>query len=227
MRYKLLSAVVGLGLLSISGAASAASIKFNFDNGSSLGTSSFGAAVSNVGAWSMTNGSPTFIDTLGSSTIFDFVWGKGWNGQGNDYKFTFTVSSGFTVALTDLSFYDASESFDVGRNSAIFGPTNWSLSVDLSVFGSGLTHGGIGGTNTVNPPDLILGAGTHTVLLHAFGANGSNRHWAVDNFVLNGISGIASPVPLPPAAWLFGSALLGMIGIGRRQAASERVVRID
>lgn len=30
---------------------------------------------------------------------------------------------------------------------------------------------------------------------------------------------IASPVPLPPAVWLFGSGLLGLIGVGRRRQA--------
>jgi hypothetical protein len=27
---------------------------------------------------------------------------------------------------------------------------------------------------------------------------------------------VATPVPLPPAVWLLGSALLGVLGIGRR-----------
>jgi len=30
---------------------------------------------------------------------------------------------------------------------------------------------------------------------------------------------VATPVPLPPAVWLLGSALLGLLGIGRRHAA--------
>ena len=30
---------------------------------------------------------------------------------------------------------------------------------------------------------------------------------------------LASPVPLPPAVWLFGSGLLGLVGIARRKKA--------
>lgn len=33
------------------------------------------------------------------------------------------------------------------------------------------------------------------------------------------LSGTASPVPLPAAVWLFGSGLLGLIGIARKKAA--------
>jgi len=29
----------------------------------------------------------------------------------------------------------------------------------------------------------------------------------------------ASPVPIPPAVWLFGSGLLGLVGIARRKKA--------
>jgi hypothetical protein len=30
---------------------------------------------------------------------------------------------------------------------------------------------------------------------------------------------VATPVPVPAAAWLLGSALLGLFGIGRRRAS--------
>ncbi|MFO1434991.1 MAG: VPLPA-CTERM sorting domain-containing protein [Gammaproteobacteria bacterium] len=159
----------------------------------------------------MSNGSPTFINTGGSSTLFDFVWGKGWNGLGNDYTFSFTVTAGFTVTFTSLSFFDAT----------IFGPTAWSLSIDGFGFGSGSTHGGIGGTNSTVLPSLVFAAGTHNVKLHAAGANLSSGLWAVDDFKLSGIPGIAAPVPLPAAVWLMGSALLGLAGMGRRRACGQ------
>lgn len=44
---------------------------------------------------------------------------------------------------------------------------------------------------------------------------GSGQHWALDNLTVNET---VSPVPVPAAAWLFGSALLGFFGFSRRKA---------
>ena len=48
----------------------------------------------------------------------------------------------------------------------------------------------------------------------------STGSWLVLNSATQGAMRINSTVvPLPPAFWLFGSALLGLVGIGRRKAA--------
>lgn len=44
--------------------------------------------------------------------------------------------------------------------------------------------------------------------------NNTGSHWAMDNFTFN------EPVPVPAAIWLFGSALTGLIGIGKRKQAN-------
>ena len=55
----------------------------------------------------------------------------------------------------------------------------------------------------------------------------TSRHWDqngdIDDgyYMTFGIDGVSlSPVPLPPALWLFGSGLLGLIGIARRRKAA-------
>ncbi len=43
------------------------------------------------------------------------------------------------------------------------------------------------------------------------------RHPAFGSFVTWTVHGVASPVPVPAAVWLFGSGLLGLAGIARRK----------
>ena len=44
-----------------------------------------------------------------------------------------------------------------------------------------------------------------------------NSAWVMDNAVLTKVA--SAPVPLPAAAWLFGSGLLGLAGVARRKVA--------
>ncbi|MFK5913011.1 MAG: hypothetical protein QM484_01445 [Woeseiaceae bacterium] len=44
---------------------------------------------------------------------------------------------------------------------------------------------------------------------------GSGQHWAIDDIAVNET---VSAVPVPAAAWLFGSALLGFFGFSRKKA---------
>ncbi len=41
-----------------------------------------------------------------------------------------------------------------------------------------------------------------------------------DGFHLNLVAGVTGVVPVPPAVWLFGSGLLGLVGIARRKKAA-------
>ena len=46
--------------------------------------------------------------------------------------------------------------------------------------------------------------------------SGAGQHWALDNLTIN--ENMPSAVPVPAAAWLFGSALLGFFGFSRKKA---------
>jgi len=60
--------------------------------------------------------------------------------------------------------------------------------------------------------DGILGFGIDVA------SSGANANIAFDNLIVN--YDAVSPVPLPAAVWLFGSGLLGLIGIRRRKEAA-------
>lgn len=65
--------------------------------------------------------------------------------------------------------------------------------------------------------------GTDTIRNTAVGGYGDYRvTFSGDNlsFNLSGNAIVVSQVPVPAAAWLFGSAIIGMIGIGRRKAVA-------
>ena len=57
-----------------------------------------------------------------------------------------------------------------------------------------------------------------TVITHLTGAAGGNQQFALDSAgLLTFNASTPSAVPLPAAAWLFGSGLLGLVGVGRRR----------
>jgi hypothetical protein len=61
-------------------------------------------------------------------------------------------------------------------------------------------------------------AGPTNPILDAIGVFDSTlRSGLQQYFVLTG-TGVAAPVPIPPALWLFGSGLLGLVGVARRRA---------
>ena len=74
-----------------------------------------------------------------------------------------------------------------------------------------------GGSN----PDLLAlfngGSGVQT-LTYQFGASKSLTDLFTDGESTS-FSGNITPVPVPAAVWLFGSGLLGLVGIARRKAA--------
>ena len=72
----------------------------------------------------------------------------------------------------------------------------------------------------VSTGDLLDGSTISSLAMNTNAFNDSGQ-LAFGATLTDGTEGIylASPVPIPPALWLFGSGLLGMIGIVRKKAA--------
>lgn len=149
------------------------------------------------------NAATSSITTLKQSNLG--TWGQDFNG---DLTYlTTVVAGGYTAGGTTYALAAASASPNVwgAGAGAVGGSTN--------LYGQGPSQAGTG-----------IGASESLYLL-----TGSNSLInAVESYTLgasdltlsaNGTLATASPVPIPAAVWLFGSGLLGLIGVGRRRAA--------
>ena len=131
----------------------------------------------------------------------------------NDY-FTFTSDQAFTV---DWIFggYELADGTDVTTSGFVrVGSPNNTATFDLldsdgdSIFASGtaFTTNFTSGTSNIFGP---VKAGTYVLKISGGGDNGAATYDVA-----------VTAVPLPAAAWLFGSALVGAVVIGRRKRKS-------
>lgn len=146
---------------------------------------------------------------------------------GNGFNFSLSIAAGSVFNIDSISFY---EQGSTGTNGV--GPNAWSLSIASPGVGT-IGAGGITnpGSNAVHNSASPLAAdvwslaskaqgltGTLNFTIAASGAaNNTTASWRVDNFRIVG-NVVPAPVPLPAAVWLMGSALVGVLGLRRRQA---------
>jgi hypothetical protein len=117
--------------------------------------------------------------------------------------------------------------------------TTWSFTPEITAYGGDWTLGGPGGSgNSLNVyigdstfvgriPSSYMGGFWGFISDSPFasvklqGATGSNQqNYQLDNMVYSPVSVSASvSTPIPAAVWLFGSGLIGLIGITRRKKA--------
>lgn len=69
----------------------------------------------------------------------------------------------------------------------------------------------------LQPPVLSVGMPANGTNYGLFGLGGNSNGYSRYELTYEVASVEVSPVPLPAAAWLFGSALLGLVGVGRRR----------
>jgi len=152
---------------------------------------------------------------------------------------TTTPSSGFLLTTPDLIDASASSAFGVGGANferffsfeATSGSGNLSLSVDVEI------QAEVQGTGTIVNSDALFGyeVGTSGVVASRAGLemNGNSGDQSqtlsttlsfsvfmeqgdvIDMFAEGGPE--VSAIPIPAAAWLFGSGLIGLVGISRRK----------
>ncbi|MEN8109068.1 MAG: hypothetical protein ABFS22_13825, partial [Pseudomonadota bacterium] len=126
------------------------------------------------------------------------------------------LNSHTTMELGGLLRGDEYDAFDIGGILTLDGE----LDVALYDLGSGLFTPGLGDSFDLFMADTILGEFD----LLTLATLGVDLGWQLD-FLADEIgstdvvrlSVVASAVPVPPAIWLFGSGLLGLIGIARRR----------
>jgi hypothetical protein len=154
-------------------------------------------------------------------TVFDAPAAAGTN-IGNNYGLGTiqTIGNGFNTDAIYLK-----NTYTAGGTSYAFGAG----STAANVWGAGGDSGNGGSTNLYNQGPLQDGIGLDSSV-SLYGITGNGDKTSVQSYILGtnltlssaGVLSIGTPstVPLPAAVWLFGSGLLGLIGVGRRKVAA-------
>jgi hypothetical protein len=129
--------------------------------------------------------------------------------------------------LTPLINYENGLNADINTGGLLNGLTTATV-----VTGTGLYPSGTGSASTKYG---LLGAADYSTLgstpVQLFGLTGNNTTSTLQSYILGTVtldaSGVltftgngTAPVPLPAAVWLFGSGLMGLVGVSRRRKAA-------
>ena len=160
--------------------------------------------------------SPNITSNLGGNVI---LGGYGVFGAGVVARKDYVLQSGQSTITIDFDFYRI-DSWDNER--FIVEANGTTLASNVYNF-SGGTHN-IGGNGSFRDEKVHYSLSfdaDSTLLSLAFRSTlnqGSiDESWGVDNLV---ISQTVNAVPVPAAVWLFGSGLLGLVGVARRKSQS-------
>ena len=161
---------------------------------------------------------------LGSNTVSGSVTGPaamGGNPAGPDVRdfFTFTIDPGFQLTEINLLAFTGNQGFasltsgmtaenpSADTIGGTLGGSHVNVGVLGSALGAALASAAQGGSGFTFP----LGAGDYTFLIQETGNTTSNYE----------LDFVVSQVPLPAAAWLFASGLLGLFGAKRLRASQQ------
>jgi hypothetical protein len=149
------------------------------------------------------------------------------NGLNGDFAMLQTVVGGAMPAHNDQTVMNA-----MGAQGAWYNSIAGVATGDVAIFADATAPGGHFDFNSqipasVNqyPTDSLLGDTVDFLAILAdYGPSGTGKDLLDFTLVWDGSNatltyGTAAVVPVPAAAWLFGSAMLGMVGVARRKAA--------
>ena len=134
-------------------------------------------------------------------------------------QISFTITAAPGEIITSFSFTEDLMTM-LDANSFV----GYSLNIDVNGesfdLGSDVRTGGnTGGTETITVSNSLIDFADAAVVMvsidnNLFAANGAEIVKSMSSITVS-----TQPIPLPPAAWLFGSALAGFTMIGRRKQA--------
>jgi hypothetical protein len=155
-------------------------------------------------------GSNGITDTSGKND-FSFTDDEAVNT--NYLLFALTPGDGYSLNLDSISF-DAQRNWNKGSSMSVI--VSSSLDGYSNPFYSAVLSGNGGSATTLTIPlsgNSFSGIGSGGITFYlSFVGSDDGFSTSIDNVTVNGIV-----VQLPPAAWLMGSGLLGLIGVGRRK----------
>ncbi|HEV2700514.1 MAG TPA: VPLPA-CTERM sorting domain-containing protein [Steroidobacteraceae bacterium] len=150
------------------------------------------------------NAATSLISNLHQSNLG--TWGQGFNG---DLTFLTTVATqGYAAGGT------AYPVAPVSGSPNVWGAGTGNVGGSTNLYGQGPNSAGtgIGATESLY---LLTGSNSLTAAVESYTLGASDLTLSTDGT----LSTPTSPVPIPAAVWLFGSGLLGLMGVGRRRVA--------
>jgi hypothetical protein len=211
--------------------ASTGDISLNLDPNSIVGN----GAVTQMDTlmWMMPDGSTVSVNSLSGNAdpVLGFSLGASTAGSGATFALNLNLPialSGPIAASSSVSYSLTSTTSAGAQIAPLFGNVVTAQEVDTSVGGLGNldkgvnvgdTFGFTGGPLTQNSP-VYTASNTFTGDL-AYDLMSVTIAFSLSADSNVGISGFVSqtPVPVPAAIWLFGSGLIGLVGVARRRAA--------
>ena len=173
------------------------------------------------------------------------TFGTGTAGFGGDISFSLSPSGGIleganiNIGALTIAGSTSDGAYEVTNGVLSFSTVTGSLNIQGSVAGLGISSQTLlsgtmddffYGYSNGNILNFFSAAGSSvlsTDLLSAIGLSGTGFDYLAYSIDVNslgqvvdaGVVNTASVVPLPAAAWLFGSAILGLLGVARRKKA--------
>jgi hypothetical protein len=144
-----------------------------------------------------------------------------WQPTDGDVNFIYTTVAGFNLAIFDVDDFDTSQTSPLLLNTGTGADT-----IDIVAAGIDFsaTSSVTGNTTTLfNDSQFVIaitdGVSWFEPVSYFETAPGSNIYQITfSNGLVTSIDAVPTVVPVPAAAWLFGSGLIGLVGVARRRA---------
>ncbi|HET6421439.1 MAG TPA: VPLPA-CTERM sorting domain-containing protein [Geobacteraceae bacterium] len=176
-----------------------------------------------ITAVDMTRGAGLLTDSTGANSLNS----NGWTGEATDYiQFGFTVANGYKANLNQLWIATRSSAYGPGTMGLYGSSDNFAHQTLLTTFTQG---NGTYLNSLVDLSSLTALTGTYLFRLEQIGSTAANGltttlagTFRVSDYNNSGtyyydsITGSVAPVPIPAAAWLLGSGLMGLVGLRKR-----------
>lgn len=134
----------------------------------------------------------------------------GYNGDGSELSFTFTVSAPVYLRVVDAGFGGDVFGIKINGGTAV----NSSVAVNTYPTSVGTNFDAAWADAEFSRYQAVLGAGNYTVT--GFLSTSALINGSPINATIGALS--VTPVPVPAAFWLLGSAVAGLAGIARRRS---------
>ena len=148
-----------------------------------------------------------------------------WEPTDGDVNYSYTLDPNYSLAMFDVDNFDTTKNLPLYVNG---GADSGADTVDILAAGSDFTATSVVSSNSItlfNDAQFVIALTDNSgswfePVSWIEAAPGTNIYNVTfDNGSVLSIDAVPTVVPVPAAAWLFGSGLLGLFGMARKKAA--------